>query len=316
MIARLLDSVDVVTVVFSGAREYTMRTTECRRRGGEVVCGEGMEVETVGRKRPTVVSVRGHGVVTKRADAAGDILERAKAAGSGFVWTQHDGNVSLVRAEQLDVLGEALAGAAIVEMRCGDEPEKAVAEHFFAEYANLRTLLRPSAAGSVMALAAVRKLRLPVLGIVFLALVVNMLAAPGVRTRHDAAGAELEALRRTAGQADKATERRREFLAEYAGMQLPVPVSFLCDRVAMVVPQEMTLTMLAVQPPLQAPESNRKTTLAENRVEIAGEASDAADVSDYVSKLSETGIAHHVRLASMERDRERGVFVFRIELEL
>ncbi len=298
----MLCRVNVVTIVFSDRANYTLRLTECRRNG--------LSTEVEKAMWPAVVSVGGYGVITKQAGAE---TERVMVEGSGFVWTRQGDNISFVRAEQLNALGEVLEGVRIVGIRCAKESEREVAEWYFGEMANLRTILRPSAEGSAMARAVASRLKFPVLGAVVLALAVNMAVAPRVRERSEAAAVELQALRKSVGQADETSRHRREMIAEY-DTQLPRRVSVLCDRAASVVPVGVMLTSLAVQPLSKPLGNNRKTEFTAGRIEIGGRAKIPQQVSRYVESLATVGIARQVRLASMERDEE--VFEFRIALDI
>jgi Tfp pilus assembly protein PilN len=298
----ILGRINVLSVVFYDAANHTVHITECNRRG------ECTEVQHA--RYPVLVSVSGYGVITKRA---ADVAERVMAAGSGFVWTQEGNNVSFMREEQLHVLGEALAGKKIVGIRCGAEDTGAAAQRFFVENVNFRALLRPTAAGSALAQAAAARLKLPVLGIVLLALVVNMVVAPRVKGRNEAAQTELQVLRKSVGQADETSRRRQEMLAEYSGT-LPRRISVLCDRVASAVPVGVTLTSLAVQPLSGPLNNNRKAEFAAGRAGIAGRAKIPQQVSKYIASLTALGIARQVQLASMEQNEE--MFDFEITLEL
>lgn len=322
LLHNILNRVNVLTVEYSTTDSYSLYLTECRWRGGAIGCGDGEEVADLAdvRKKltafPVVVLVAGYGIITRQADTSADIVAKVTAADSYFRWTRRGNDISFMRKEQLkpltDALGEIKAKMAAVQ--CAMTVKNA-AERYYAEQVNLTTLLKPSTTGSAMAQYAAARLKLPVLGLILLALMINTMVSPGVRAEYEIANAELQALRRTIGQADDATRRQREFLTEYS-RTLPLRISFLCDRLAAAVPEGITLTSLAVQPPLRSIENNKKTTFAEDAVEIMGEASGAGDVSDYIARLNGLGIASQVRLASMEQDWESGLFGFKIEIEL
>ena len=322
LLHNILNRVNVLMVEYSTAESYSLRLMECRWRGGAVECGDGEEVVDLAdvRKKltafPVVVSVAGYGVITRQADTAADIVAKVTATGSGFRWTRQGNDISFMREEQLKPLTDALAEikAKVAAVQCA-MMVKDVAERYYTEQVNLKTLLKPSATGSAMAQYAAGRLKLPVLGIILLSLMVNTMVSPGMRAEHETANMELQALRRTIGQADDATKRQQELIREY-DRTLPLCISFICDRLAAAVPEDITLTSLAVQPPLRSIENGKKTTFAEDAVEITGEASGAGDVSDYIVRLNGLGIASQVRLASMEQDGESGMFGFKIEIEL
>ncbi|MDL2319683.1 PilN domain-containing protein [Alistipes sp. OttesenSCG-928-B03] len=334
IIRKILPRVSVLTVTFSDGENYRLRLVACRSGKEDVSAESPTDVATVDDIRkeltafPVLVLVGGYGVITKQADTAGDIVTKVTAPESGFRWTRNANDLSFVRGEQLVQLENALGGvkAKVVEVQCApfakDAAEEALTQtaveyagRYFAESVNLRKLLKPSAGGSALAWLTAARLKLPVLAVVLLALVINAMTGGGVRSQYENAERELQALRKTIGQADDATRRQREFIREY-DRTLPRRISWMCDRAGMVLPDGITLTALAVQPPLRSIENNKKTTFAQDVVEIEGEARNSADVSQYVTALNGLDFASQVCLASMEQDRDSGRINFKITLEL
>ncbi len=328
LLHNILNRVNVLTADYSTADSYSLHLTECRRRVGGVECGDdGEEIADLADARkklaacPVVVVVSGYGVITRQVDTSADIVAKVTAADGDFRWTRHGNDISFMREEQLKPLTDALAeiNAKVAEVQCAAAIDmqvvKDAVDRYYAEQVNFKTLLKPSAAGSAMAQYAASRLKLPVLGLILLALMINTMVSPGVRAEYETANVKLQALRRTIGQADDVTRRQQELIREY-DRTLPMRISFLCDRLAAAVPEGITLRSLAVQPPLRSIENGKKTTFAQDVVEITGEASGAGDVSDYIARLNGLGIATQVRLASMEQDGESGLFGFKIEIEL
>ena len=332
IVGKILSRNDVLVVTFRDGESYDLRLVKCRYgRDGVAAEEEVQQAADMGELRkelastPVTVLIGGYGVITKQADAAADIVAKVTAGQSGFRWTLAGNELSFVRGEQLRTLEYSLdeAKAKVVAVHCAPLNKDTDLRHTAAEYAerwyresaNMRAVLRSSATGSAMAQLMARQLRLPVLAIVLLALMINATGSSGVRTRYEAANVELQALHRTIGQSDDATRRQQELIREY-GRALPHRISLLCDRAAMVVPDGVMLGSLAVQPLLRSIEAGKKATFAYDRIEIAGHASTSAAVSGYINELTALGMALQVRLASIERDRESGLFNFKITLEL
>lgn len=324
---------NVLVAVYSDAGNYSLHLAECRFRKGSVECADVKDVvgmNDIGRELrafPVLVLVGGYGVITRQADISGEIVSKVTAEGSGLLWTVSGNDISFVKEEQLRSLKMSLTEikANVIDTQCvpgGNEQREDIkcmaAEYsgrYYFERVNIKSLLTPSPAGSVIARLTASKLKLPVLVLILASLVVNAMVGPDVRARHEIVGMELQALRKTIGQADDATNRQQELLSEYA-RRLPRRISFICDRAAMLLPEGITLTSLSVQRPLQSIDDDKKAMFAYDIVEIAGKSADSYGISDYITKLDESGIALHVRLTSMERERESGLFSFRITLEL
>jgi len=332
IVRKILSRIDVLVVTFTDGGSYNLRLVKCRYGRGEVTAEEeAQQAADVGELRkelastPVLVLIGGYGVITKQADAAADIVAKVTAGQSGFRWTLAANELSFVREEQLRTLEHALdeTKAKVVAVQCAplhrDTDLRQIAGEYAAwwyrESANVRAVLRPSAAGSAMAQLMAQRLRLPVLAMVLLALMINATSSSGVRARYEAANVELQVLHRAIGQTDDATRRQQELIREYR-RALPHKISLICDRAAMVLPDGVMLTSLAVQPLLRSIETNRKAMFAYDRIEITGHASTSAAVSDYITELAALGMAAQVQLASMERDRDSGLFNFKITLEL
>lgn len=332
LLHKILPRAGVLTVIFSDGDNYTVRLLKCRRRGGATGCSDAEDVTGLEGIRkeltslPVIVAVGGYGVISKETSA--DIAGKVMADDSGFLWSEHGGTISFVRERQLAGLRQSLedAGAKVVLTECirheknaGDEQLKQtvidIADRFYTEKLRVGNVLKPTAQGSSLAQLAASKLRLPVLGAVMLALTVNALYAPKVRGRYENARMEFEAVSKTIGQSGEASRRQQEFLAEYA-RTLPRRISLMCDRAAMALPGDITLTTLAVQPPARSPENNRKTVFANDCMVITGESTSSGSISQYVSALGGLDFARQVHLTSVEQEKESNMFIFKITVDL
>ena len=201
LLQRLVGPSTVLCVRFEEADRYAMRlfVLEGHREGCRILRksaepdADALKKECSGR--PVLISVSGYGVVTKPAEDTA-IVEKVTSDPETFAWSFSDerkdsGSISFVRREQVEPLGQRLAanGIPVMDIRYGPaaaDPEQEAlrqAKRFYRDTLKWRTLLRPTPEGRMVAKAAERRLRLPVLGLMLLLLVVNTFASGSLRER-------------------------------------------------------------------------------------------------------------------------------------
>ena len=178
-----------------------------------------------------------------------------------------------------------------------------------------RQLLRPTAEGSSLAQAVVRRAALPVLGLFLCLLAANAAVAPSLNTRRQTLQKELSARERTASTAADATDRQRTLLAEFSARPA-ASRAVVCDRIAEAVPAQVVLTRLAVEPLTKRFEAGKPLQRQERTAVVAGTAPAADDVSTFVERLAGAACCRTVRLTNVERERDAERLVFRIEIGL
>lgn len=325
---KILNRCNVIVVSFSDTEDYALRLLECRyssegfKPEAEKDLGGLDDMEKNIKAVPFIVALTGYGVLSKDISMAPDIAGKVTAEDSGFLWTQVGGRLSFVREEQVMGLLSDLQDcqAKIIHIMCiaPDSPGDDVlrqASLFYNGATRFATIIKPSGAGSVMAMQLAGRLKMPVLVLVLLALVINAVLSGDIRDKFSSSTSELQALEQTAGRADDLSRQKKEAITDF-DKTLPYGYAQLCDRVAMVLPPEILLTSLAIQPPLKTIEENRPVQLAEYSVEIAGESTASEPVSGYVSALQLAIAEGDVRLASVEQNRDNGKYAFRINISL
>ena len=196
-------------------------------------------------KGVAVVTVSGHGTIVKPADS--QLAARVRDDRATFLWSEHDGRIAFVRRERLQGMLTELSEAGIHPQRIEvSAPPDTAAGELLAGL-GWRQLLRPTAEGSSLAQAVVRRAALPVLGLFLCLLAANAAVAPSLNTRRQTLQKELSARERTASTAADATDRQRTLLAEFSARPA-ASRAVVCDRIAEAVPAQVVLTRLAVEP--------------------------------------------------------------------
>ena len=277
--------------------------------------------------RPVLISVSGYGIVTKPTEDTA-IVGKVTSDPETFAWSFSDekedsGSISFVRREQVEPLGQRLAANGIPFMdirygRAAADPEQEAlrqAERFYRDTLKWRTLLRPTPEGRMVAKAAERRLRLPVLGLMLLLLVVNTFASGSLRERRAQQRTVLAARGKRQDASQVRSEQRRAAVAAFSH-RLPYRHALLLDRAASHVPLSVTLTSLAVQPLSKTLEEGKDPVFASETLSIRGVTNDASAVSELMTGLRSEPLLREARLESLEQNRESGETEFKITVAL
>ena len=333
LLQRLVGPSTVLCVRFEEADRYAMRLfvlgydrsdfrilRECADPGADA-----LKKECSGR--PVLISVSGYGVVTKPAEDTA-IVEKVTSDPETFAWSFSDerkdlGSISFVRREQVEPLGQRLAanGIPVMDIRYGPaaaDPEQEAlrqAERFYRDTLKWRTLLRSTPEGRMVAKAAERRLRLPVLGLILLLLVVNTFASGSLRERRAQQRTVLSAREKKQDASQARSEQRRAAVAEFS-RRLPYRHALLLDRVASHVPPAVTLSVLAVQPLSKTLEEGKDPVFVSETLSIRGVTNDASAVSELMTGLRSELPLREARLEGLEQNRESGATEFKITVAL
>ena len=327
LLQRLVGPSTVLCIRFGEADRYAMRlfVLGLDRSGLRILreCADpdadALKKECSGR--PVLISVSGYGIVTKPTEDTA-IVEKVTSDPETFAWSFSDekedsGSISFVRREQVEPLGQRLAANGIPSIniryeRVAADPEQEAlrqAERFYRDTLKWRTLLRPTPEGRMVAKAAERRLRLPVLGLMLLLLVVNTFASGSLQERRAQQRSVLSAREKRQDTSQARSEQRRAAVAAFSHR-------LLLDRAASHVPSSVTLTSLAVQPLSKTLEEGKDPVFASNTLSIRGVTNDASAVSELMTGLRSEPPLHEARLEGLEQNRESGATEFKITVAL
>ena len=328
ILQRIVGPLTVLCVRFEEANRYAMRlfVLGLDRSGLRILreCADpdadALKKECSGR--PVLISVSGYGVVTKPAEDTA-IVGKVTSEPETFAWSFSDeredsGSISFVRREQVEPLGQRLAANGIPVMPVAADPEQEAlrqAERFYRDTLKWRTLLRPTPEGRMVAKAAERRLRLPVLGLMLLLLVVNTFASGSLRERRAQQRSVLSAREKRQDASQVRSEQRRAAVAAFSH-RLPYRHALLLDRAASHVPLSVTLTSLAVQPLSKTLEEGKDPVFASKTLSIRGVTNDASAVSELMTGLRSEPPLREARLEGLKQNRESGATEFKITVAL
>lgn len=333
LLQRLVGPSTVLCIRFGDAENYAMRlfVLGLDRSGLRILreCADpdadALKKECSGR--PVLISVSGYGIVTKPTEDTA-IVEKVTSDPETFAWSFSDekedsGSISFVRREQVEPLGQRLAANGIPFMdirygRAAADPEQEAlrqAERFYRDTLKWRTLLRPTPEGRMVAKAAERRLRLPVLGLMLLLLVVNTFASGSLRERRAQQRTVLAARGKRQDASQVRSEQRRAAVAAFSH-RLPYRQALLLDRAASHVPLSVTLTSLAVQPLSKTLEKGKDPVFASETLSIRRVTDDAVVVSVLMAGLRSDPPLHRARLEQLKQGRGGSSTEFKIIVAL
>lgn len=270
-----------------------------------------------------IVVVSGNGVIAKQRETSEVIIAKVTADEQTFLLSNNrNGMVSFIRKEQLNSLAESLKGDGIeyIVIKCcpldeQDDEIRYLVDNFYQINVNLKSILRPSVISNGLALQVVRKIRMPVLCLMLTLLAVNAIVRSNLEKKHSVVEAQYKILQNATQTKENTNQQYNELLSKYS-KRTQHKYGWMCDRIASVSPQRITLTMLSVQPLLKQLEQSKQPVVAENKLVVQGVSLSADDVSIFVSDLEKLDIFDKIKLSQIERKDKDVLFSFKIDIEL
>lgn len=317
---------NLISATYNGNASYDLRLFVCRKSGREIEAEiPVVDTEIIKPKLasiPTLVVVSGYGVITKTEASAPEIAEKITAPDSGFLWNRRQEQLSFVREEQLSGLLANLsqAGARVLDICCvQDNPSgESVREYvrdYYAASINLCNLFEISPRGSILAGTVASRIKMPVLGCILLLLAANAMITPRLNKKTSRLRSETLQLQKQIGAATESDNNRRQLVAGF-NTTLPHSFGWLCDRAAGVLPAEVRLTSLSVQPLTKSLDEGKKPELSLREIVITGESPQPQSVTRYVSELDSVAGPGSAKLSAMEYDKDKRLLNFRINISL
>ena len=334
ILQRMVGPLTVICVRFEDADRYATHlfVIEGHREGCRILRKSAEPDADALKKacaaRPVRISLSGHGIISKPVEEAA-IVEKVTSDPERFAWSfseddtdEGPATISFVRREQVEPFRESLfsKGVPSADIRyaaAATDPEGEARRQADSFYRNLswRSLLRPTPEGRMVAKAAERRLRLPVLGLMLLLLVVNTFVYDLLGNRRTELRGVLSAREKTMERSQERTAGRTAAIADFS-RRLPYRHALLLDRAASHVPPAVTLTSLAVQPMLKTLEDGHDPVCAREFLTIRGHTEDAGSVSALMGGLKSELLLREARLEGLEQNRESGATEFKIAIAL
>ena len=291
-----------------------------------------VEMEELGSmklKEPTLMEISGRGVIRKvfRADDT-EGMERV-TGNEDLIHSSSSGEegevvLNFTRRDRIEALEEVLRRDRVpvlemkVESESSDKPEEValfLAERFYGTKAGWRDLVHGGTRGDLLAGLVAGKIKFVMLCCLLGLLLVNYLWNSSVRERYAGQQTEMFALERDVSDREKLSREMERVVREFKGNGTEHYCAVL-DRIAAVVPPKVNLETLNVNPLLKTIEEGKPLVLREGYIELSGETADSGEVTVFTGVLAKLDFAREVKLLSLDKDRETGLFHFKILIDL
>lgn len=274
------------------------------------------------KEEPVLLVFTGYGVLRKEFREKTDLFERI-TQGEDFLWREEQQNgkdeLVFVRREivqpVLDHLEKQEIMLADISLAVGTDPvflSKGIAQKYNIWHTRAYWLQNDKT-NQVLAGLLTRRLKLPVLLLIFVLLASNHLLQRSLQERYFRQQTELSGWRRQKELQQAGNEKIQKMMQAFSGRKKLSP---LVDRLAAVVPEGVTLDFLEINPPVKPAETGKALLLKENYVLIGGHTRQSADVAAFTERLGKTDPSWRVVLSHLDRRLESADFEFRIEIEL
>lgn len=331
IVAKILPRFAILRIFFEDAGSYVAELAIYNFNGFATelqasICNAIVDhIEKEAKGLPLFIAYGGFGVISKEVATNLEIVEKVKNDNDSFVWDEVDRHIAFLRKDRVSEVFSKyrLEKNTPLAMFCftSGTPLSLQKESldrslsFYEDVVNLPVMLKPSVAGSVLCRMIVSKLKLPIFAILLLILVVNVFANKNIRVNHGRSEARLEQLERERGRGNEVALRNKQMFAEF-NRKPPFEYSWLCDRMGIVLPEGITLTLVTIQPMQKALEEGKKPMVEHDRIMIKGVAQEADDISYYTVALGKLIRSANVKLISVERTRDADMLDFSISIDL
>ncbi|MDR2065852.1 MAG: PilN domain-containing protein [Prevotellaceae bacterium] len=280
-------------------------------------------LETSKEQIPVAVLLKGYGIITKNCDTNKDIVSRITGDENNFLWNfDYKGHISFVRIEQVEKILKKIEKGQnrIIGIEClsSDADEQTVEiriRQTLKENFSIRSIVKPATYSSRLAMMLFYKIKLPVLILILLILAANTFISQNISDTYSENNTKLMVLQKRHGQINSITQQKQQAIAGHS-KNLSVKIAFVYDRIAIVTPEQITLSELAIQPLAKPFETGKEPKLNENRIYIGGYTHSYESIPEYISVLEKEKFVKKLTLTTVAQDSKTGVFNFKININI
>lgn len=340
----ILNRVIILVIRLEKDGEPKISMSSIDRKGKELIVEEfddRVELEKIGTrniKDPVLLMITGHGIIRKvyRGD---EMNERERITNNDeFLWDclvkeNGDNVIAFTRKDRVSFYLEKLeqnqvpvidihVGNVVIEDSVTFEQEMdtrktsiLLADQFYKNGIKWKELARAGKRGNILSSLMIKRIKLPLLLCLLGLLLVNYLWNSSVREKYVRQQAELTLLEKNVSNREKLSREMEQVIREFKGKGKNSFTPVL-DKIASLVPEEVILETLTLNPLVKTLEDNKPLITREGFIELAGITSNPEKVTAFTSKLTGCDFTRQVKLISLDKNRESGVFNFKIRVGL
>jgi len=325
------NTITVISAHYNEQDKYTLVSFNLKKQNGKYTIVQSLlKIEDCITKNAfMILYVTGYGIISKKIGAINEeYLNKITKEDKEFYWSYsgygNEKKLNFVRQSQVSELLEELQKAKLIVCdqfySAEKEPPKEeailnIANEFFNSRMNVRDILKSGEQNSKIALLFYKKLRFFVLVAVLFTLIINIFASQSISEKYSLINVQLENARNNAGKENSAEQQKKALFKDF-DKKIPWKYSWLCDRIASDVPEQITLLNLSVQKQIKSPENNKTPELKENTVTISGSSNNPDSISAFMSVLQKEPFTKELTLLSVKQGKAQGLLSFIMEIKL
>lgn len=321
----LLRKIDVVTAVCQSTSCFYVhlyRVTASRKNLYKTATPVDLGIHNPEQilRAPVILLVSGYGVLCREREDDAPVLNRVLSDTKTFFYKEKGRTLSFIRREQLERVSGLLEKSNIelcdIDLVTGEITPEIIERHaqqFVKNNITFRRILTPGRTGSVIAGCIYKNIRLYVLALFVLLLILNLFLKGLLEKEYGTQAAELSALRKQSEQLQEvALEKER--IGRVFRDNIPWKYGMLCDYLGAVVPPDIILKRMGVQPLMKTLSNGESPAVRTNTILVSGYASRPEQITFFMQNIEKEEYAQKVRLKEMRQDKENGNFTFTIEI--
>lgn len=275
---------------------------------------------------PLILIISGKGVVTKDFRAESEESRQITNHPEEFLFASESTGestlrITFLRRKMYDSLCHHMniERLPVIEVRidAGNNAElEAIkaAEEFWTAEAGIKEIMAPSLHSSTLLSILAKQLLLPVLGILLVVLLANFLVQQNLASRLNDQQVRMSHAQKTSAQAEKISGQKQQVLNDLVS-EIHYPYSWIADRIASVVPDDIVLSELEIQPLSGKIQANKPVVADENKVVVKGRCRNPESVTSLTDSIHSFGIFSSVQLNVLNRDGNNN-YQFNIDISL
>ncbi len=264
---------------------------------------------------PLILTLSGKGVVSKNYQIDSKELKQIIEQPNDFLFAcENIGNGSLrvtfLRRKLYDVLNNEFDTRKLtfVEIRIdgNNNPEleaRKAAEEFWASNFGFKEAIIPSMRSCCLLSLMARKILLPVLLVLLVILLANFFVQQNIAEQLKEQQFLAAQTKRNAAQVEKNLDEKQQILDNLAN-ETKYPYAWIADKIASVVPGDVILTELSIQPLKDRIQVNKSVNVEKDKVLIKGKSADPLSVTTFVDSIQAFGVFGAVQLTMHNRDKK------------
>ena len=331
LLANILRNVHVIHAIYNGANfDFHLLEISIDKNGVKTdKYLKDMTLSDISGKKfdaPLVLTISGKGVISKIYKENSEELKRITEQPNDFLFASEnvgDGMLKLtfLRRNLYDILCEELniENFTLVEVRidANNNPEqeaRKAAEDFWTSKFSIKEAFAPSIRSSSLLSLVAKKVSLPVLLFLIVVLLINFFVQQNIANQLQEQQIRLAQTKRNTAQVEKNLGEKQQILNQLSN-EPRFSYAWIADQIASVVPDEIILTELEIQPLKDRIQENKPVNVEKNKILIKGQSLNPASVTDFTDSIQVLGAFGPVQLTMHNKDRNDH-YLFTLDVSL